>query len=332
MRTLVETMLTPPPSDFPQWLLHLYRLAHSERLEEFQDAALRLLKPVVAFDSAMWGTAATRQDGIDVHTLHLHEKSPEMMVGYEEFKHLDTAPVSMYGQPFSTRGFSTDHWFHRPHERGYRDFLHRHEQRHMFITLEHDPQQSWGHWITLFRADPNAQTLPDEVDRLHQLAPHLMQALTINRRIHLDERRSAHSVTVGVAMADLRGMLYQYDPSFAQLLSQEWPAWRGPRLPATLLESLQRGSGRYRGAHTLLSGQVEHGLLWLRARPRCAADVLATKEATVARLVAQGKSHKEIAQMLQRAPTTVRSQIRTIYQKLGVSNIAQLIETLRHAD
>lgn len=60
-----------------------------------------------------------------------------------------------------------------------------------------------------------------------------------------------------------------------------------------------------------IAHSVQHGLVWLHARPRVRADDLAPKEAVVARLIVQGNTYKEIAQALHRAPATVRSQIRS---------------------
>ena len=52
----------------------------------------------------------------------------------------------------------------------------------------------------------------------------------------------------------------------------------------------------------------------------------------MAQLTAKGHSHKQVAALLQRSPATVRNQMRAAYEKLGVSNVAQLIEALRQAD
>lgn len=80
-----------------------------------------------------------------------------------------------------------------------------------------------------------------------------------------------------------------------------------------------------------IAHSVQHGLVWLHARPRVRADDLASKEAVVARLIVQGNTYKEIAQALHRAPATVRSQIRVIHQKLATPNAAQVIDALRLA-
>ena len=52
----------------------------------------------------------------------------------------------------------------------------------------------------------------------------------------------------------------------------------------------------------------------------------------MAKLLAQGDTHKEIARLLQRSPATVRNHTQAIYEKLGVSHVAGLIAELRRAD
>ena len=56
------------------------------------------------------------------------------------------------------------------------------------------------------------------------------------------------------------------------------------------------------------------------------------REWTIARRIAKGESHKEIAQALNRSPATVRNQIQAIYEKLQVGSIAMLIKALRWAE
>ena len=72
--------------------------------------------------------------------------------------------------------------------------------------------------------------------------------------------------------------------------------------------------------------------MFLKVRARCLADLLTEREWTIARRIAKGESHKEIAQVLNRSPATVRNQIQGIYEKLQVRCIATLIEALRRAE
>ncbi|MCA3181849.1 MAG: response regulator transcription factor [Burkholderiales bacterium] len=57
------------------------------------------------------------------------------------------------------------------------------------------------------------------------------------------------------------------------------------------------------------------------------ADRLSPRERDVARLLAEGHSHKAIARILGVAPTTIRTQTYRMYRKLGVRNRAQMVGT-----
>ena len=101
-------MKNKPLEDANELLVQLYALSHEQPIEGFQNASLILLKPVVAFDAAIWGTATTALGGINIHTFHLHNQTPEMVADYEEFKHLDSAFSSMFDRPNATRAFQTN--------------------------------------------------------------------------------------------------------------------------------------------------------------------------------------------------------------------------------
>ena len=319
-----------PLADYNDLLLRLYRLSHEQPIDRFQDATLDLLKQVLPFDSAMWGSATMTSRGIDIHAIHLHKQPAEMLLGYEEIKHLDTAGRVAAERFTEALAFDRDVWFADKHQQPVREYGKRFEQAHFFICGTMDRGSSLTHWVTLFRARTADHCLEHERQTLGGLAPHVQQALSLNRLTHLNQR--IHQQTgqgVGTAMADPRGMLHHMDAVFCEALQAEWSGWRGPRLPAVVMKAVQQGLPRYKGQTLVISLRAEHGLLWLRCRPRCAADDLAPKEFVVAQMTAKGLTHKEIARALERAPTTVRNQIRSIYDKLGVGNVAELIEALR---
>lgn len=318
-----------PSTDFSELLLRLYRLAQEQALSSFQDEALKLVRTVLPFDASMWGSARTHTGGVDVHTLHLFEKSPEMMVDYEPLKQYDTAAASLMTQPRGTRSFHADTWFHKPHEREFRDYLQRYDQNNIFITMEHDPCTGFMHWISLFRADKNHHGTPREEALLAQLAPHLMQSLAINRVLFLNQLNATSQQLRGAAIADLRGVIYHADPNFRDMLAREWSGWYGHALPNAPLGQFLAGKTHYLGDVVALQRRVEHGLLFLSSRLRCPADALTPRELAVAQLAAKGNTYKQIAQQLQRAPATVRNQIRSVYHKLEVSHVAGLIDALQ---
>ncbi len=126
-------------------------------------------------------------------------------------------------------------------------------------------------------------------------------------------------------------MVYHADPGFVALLDAEWGDWPGGALPRTLLQHFLHGHERFLGRSLTVTHRVEQDLLFLNSRPRCRADGLTPREHTVAQLVSKGSTYKEIAQILNRSPATVRNQIQSIYEKLAVGNVAGLIEELRQA-
>ncbi|WP_295957436.1 LuxR C-terminal-related transcriptional regulator [Rhodoferax sp.] len=326
--------LRDQPPDFSTLLLRLYRLAQEMPIQHFQDAALAQIKQVLPFDSSVWGTATTHPQGIDIHTVHLHESSPEMLQGYESLKQLDTAAATVFGKAHVVRAFHTDSWFASPETRELRDFLHRFGHANMLIAADGNPRTQFVHWVSLFRRQRDAHCTEDECVLLAQLAPHVMQALALNRVMHLDhllvagKALSAH----GSAIADTRGTLYHADPYFHALLQAEWSGWRGPVLPRQLMDTALLGVDRFAGRAMVLRFYVEHGLLFLKARARCLVDQLNARERGIAQRIAGGANHKAIALALGRSPATVRNQIQAIYEKLQVSNIAMLIEALRRAE
>ncbi|QIL70350.1 response regulator transcription factor [Diaphorobacter sp. HDW4B] len=319
-----------PSADYNDLLLRLYRLSHEQPIDQFQDSALELLKQVLPFDSAMWGSATMTGHGIDIHAIHLHKQSVEMLSAYEEVKHLDTAGQEAARRVNQALAFDRDAWFSAKHQQSVREYGKRFEQAHFFISGTLDQGTNITHWVTLFRSDTSAHCMERERVALGGFAPHVHQALSLNRLTHLNQRVHQQSgYGVGTAMSDPRGVIYHMDAVFSEAMRAEWSGWLGPRLPGSLMKAVQQGLPRFTGHAVVISLRAEHGLLWLRCRPRCAADDLAPREFVVAQMTAKGLTHKEIARALERAPTTVRNQIRSIYDKLGVGNVAELIEALR---
>lgn len=311
-------------------LLRLYRLSQELPIDLFQDAVMDLIKPVLPFDAAMWGTASTASEGIDVRTLHLHQKSSEMMVEYEQHKHLDSAAASLFGRGRGTRGFNSASWWSGSKDTQILDYLQRYDQNNIFITMDSDPRSSFMQWISLFRADPDAHCKTEEERLLSSLSPHLMQALAMNRAMHMD-KLGAVSVgrRRGNAIADLHGAIYNCDVAFVTLMQEEFTGWARQALPTKLLTHFMVDRTPYVGAQLVMTPRLEQRLLFLSVRPLCRADKLSVRERTIANLVCKGNTYKEIARTFDRSPATVRNQIQAVYFKLGVDNIAGLIEEMR---
>lgn len=317
-------------SEFSSLLLTLYRNAQELRPERFQDVILDAVKPYLPFDSSMWGTATMTPAGIDIHSIHLHNSSQAMLDAYEKVKHLDNAAVRLSATPTATISFNVDSDFPGDDMREYREFLRRFGHSNILITSDIHPISRFVHWVSLYRADPNQLCTEKDTQILAHLAPHLMQALAINRLVHLDRLTGdAAREQWCVALADARGVIYHADRRFRDLLQCEWPLAAGSeRLPAELLNNLLRAQGAVVGQNVVVQRSLEHGLLFLKARERLPVDSLSTREFIVARLLADGLSQKQVAAKLERSPDTIRSQSRVIFDKLRINNVTMLTSHL----
>jgi DNA-binding CsgD family transcriptional regulator len=317
-------------SDFSDLLLDLYGFAREQPIDAFQDATLDRLRSVVPFDTSIWGTATLTDVGVDIHSIHLHRTSAEMLQAYELVKHEDTSARSMMVSNVPTGGFHSPEAFART-EVG--EFLRRFGHQNFFVSQKINPTTRFLHSISLYRAGKDAHCTAEELHLVEALRPHLMQALALNQAQHLQKTVARNpGLEQGLAVADLRGVIHQSDPLFASLVEAEWHMPRGTALPLPLLNAFTAGEPRFVGRTVVVSRSVGHGLLFLRARARCPADALTGRELQIAKRVAQGQTHKVIAQDLMRSPATVRNQIQAIYAKLQVGSIAGLVDAIRSAD
>lgn len=289
--------------------------------------ALHLLKTVLPFDAGVWGTANAAPQGVDFQILHIHQKSPEMMAEYDAFKHRDTAAATLFGRPQATGNFHSKTWFSADTEHDMRDYLRRWNQENILLTSTNNPSTRFMHWMSLYRADSHHHCTQDDRLLPDMLAPHLMQALGMNRVVHLQCLGPSQITDLPrrAAIADLRGELYHCEPQCAALPRTEWNGWEGSTLAPSLLKQMRAGVSPCVGRSVVVSHQLEHALLFITARRRCNADALSARERAVAELVAKGLTHKQVAQMSGRAPSTVRNQIQSIYEKLRVNGVAGLI-------
>lgn len=305
-------------------LLQLYRHAQALPVDKFQDATLELVRPHVHFDSSMWGTATMMEDGIDIHSVHLYNSSPAMLKEYQKIKHFDTAAMRVTAQPTLTLGFHVED-FPGDANREFRQFLHDFGHRNFLITSDINPVTRFVQWVSLYRKDLDARCTGTDIDLLACLAPHLMQALALNRLVHLDGLvRDAAREKWCVAIADIKGVIYHADDRFKRLVLA---ARTLADLPSALLQKLLAPSASIACiayADVVIQSNRQGEILFLKARARESVDALSDREFLVACLIARGLSQKQVAARLDRSPETIRTQVKAIFAKLSISNIATL--------
>ncbi len=131
-----------------------------------------------------------------------------------------------------------------------------------------------------------------------------------------------------LAASDAKGLLQMAMPSFVGVVREEWPAWRGPSLPAPVAEAIQARAPKYVGKKTVVGFNVLKDFVLLQARSRVPADDLSDRELEIAQHFADGADYKSVAQSLSLSPFTVRNHLNNIYIKLGINEKASLVYEL----
>jgi len=316
--------------ELSQLLLALYSASRETLSGEFQDKALNLLKSAVSFDSAIWGTGRYSPDGLDWNSVHLHNEPREIISEHEHVKHQDTAALEVSLHRTTTRVFHSPTLLRGRDKSAIRDYVTRFGHQNIIISSEINQNTGYAYWVSLYRADAERQYTEHDRQLAVIICPHLREALRINRVLHMERLRSMQ-VDGPMAIVDAKGALYHTEAAFTTLLQNEWPAWNESALPQELWYALTTDGGCYAGKAIVVRCVCVTDMMFLKARRRNAADALSPREQAVARYLARGLSHKEIARVLGTAPQTVRNQTQAIHDKLAVHNAAELIAQLNLA-
>ena len=312
-------------------LLGLYTAAREVGMGEFQDAALALIQPLVAFACATWATGRILSGGVVHHGVHLMGEPPDRLIDYEEVKHQDIAAFKIGKNPGRAFAFHAPSLFRERRYAGIREYAKRWQHQNYVLTSRFDQDSGLLEWLGVYRGDAFDQYSERERQLLERLLPHMSEALTINRVLNL--KQDSPTRALGAAIVDRFGVLHHADAKFVELLRREWPRWGDRSLPLALVEHLGcSAGGRYLGRWTVLCGSPVRDLLLLRARQRTPVDELTPRQLAVAHHVADGLPYKDIAQRLGISPATVRNYAQAIYERLGVHSRHELTARLKAAE
>jgi DNA-binding CsgD family transcriptional regulator len=318
---------------FSELLLSVYRAAREMPLAQFQDAALELVKPALPFDACRWATGTASPASLVFHSAHFHQDPPGNIDDYEAVKEQDTVAFAVLANMGATVNFHAPTLYRGRSKSGIRGYARRYRHENGLVTASQLPHKGVWHAISLYRADADRQYAERERRLCQCLVPHLMEALSANRLRHAAGLNGdVEGPRWHLAIADGTGALYHLEPDFAELLRSEWSGWQDGLLPQPLREAMLKGNPpRYAGRALIVTRKIEKDLLFLRARRRLPVDDLTAREVEVAKHVAQGLSHKQIAARLSIAPATVRNHIQAIHARLQVRNNAELAAQLKMA-
>jgi DNA-binding CsgD family transcriptional regulator len=315
---------------FSSILLDLYRLARSTAAPRFKDAALAAIKQRLPFDAAMWGTFVAAPH-IVVHSFHLQNLPARKMEDYEGVKDHDPLNRRGIAKPGRTTMTTLAEMKGKLHP-SMVAYVRRYDLESVLSTVWLDEGLKIYTAISIYRGRARPAFTERERKLKQALIPHLVDAWNTNAIQHLDERaNSSAERQLARAKTDGKGMIYNAEPGFAELMREEFPGWTGPRIPGSVLAPLSAARGEaYRG-DAIQAATLRHigdGTMLIAIRRLGGLDRLSPRELAVAREYAAGRTYKEIAHALGVAPATVRNQLRSAYVKLGVATKIALAKCL----
>jgi DNA-binding CsgD family transcriptional regulator len=152
------------------------------------------------------------------------------------------------------------------------------------------------------------------------ILPHLFQAREINDRI-FSRRGSTGGLDKISLVASLDGRVCFLEENAMEMLQTEWPDWTPPLLPPLLMDAFTtERAGGFTGRVVVARAAYYENMLCVQVSKKAAIPRLSNAESEAAQLVADGLTYKEAARRLNRAPATVRNQLHSAYQKLGITN------------
>ncbi|CAG9268616.1 Regulatory LuxR family protein [Paraburkholderia unamae] len=319
--------------EFSALLVLLHRAARELPFESFQEHALTLLKRVVPFDAARWGTTRHDERGAKYHAPFLYNDSPESLRDYEAVREHDPVAAWCLTHLDKVSNFELHEVCARNHDPGMLDYVRRYRHMQGLIVASRTGENGLLQVISLYGAYPDKRFDETQRRRLELVFPHLREALNTSLTFQMERiRPHAGGVAWHLAISDAVGDFHFVEPGFRDLLRHEWPTLMHRALPAALVGLINsRVPSRFQGRAVIALIDVLHDMVFVRARARMPVDYLSPRELEVAKLVVSGLTHKDIAKTLTLSPATVRNHLQAIHDRVGVHNNVELTDEFRRA-
>lgn len=304
---------------------------------EFRQLTLAEIRSILPFDTAAWGSGVYSANQIlSISSLGLAESS---LITYaekwQEHDFVRSAAANSPGQAFRNEDVMPLDTYHKTAI--YLEYSHPAGIEHALGIVEHDPVTDLAEMIFLFRENKEAPFTDQECECLEKLSPHLMLAWRHAQIVHhyrslAEGNGSQFSSPESYAIADYNGLLHASGEAFSLALRSIDPQWTGPFAPKQLASLIDGSISTtiFKDFEFSARKSQAHILLWVT--PRDHSLGLSSAEMKAAHLYASGLTKRDIANKLGISASTVRNQLSSVFDKLGIHSKLELVRalTLKH--
>jgi len=279
---------------------------------EFHRWTLGEFRRHIDFDFAIWG--AGNGQSRELHMATMLDQVDTFFDTWEAVKHVDDYADLVIGNTGKT--WSMEQLPEFRHTQAYSEHWGLYHARQLISTMEVDPRTGLHIFVTLARENTGHSFAAQDMAIKNLVTQHLFLAARHN------EMHSLRAYQVPAAFIDRRGLVHAALPEFIALMTGEWGKQAGQVLPEAVAQALWQ-QGQYRNGRLRLNAERLHNRLLVRAGVSPPVQ-LSVREEQIAWLYANGASHKQVAKQLDISPTTVRTHLARIYQKLDITDKGSL--------
>lgn len=321
-----------------EFISQLYRAVGQVPLADFRQQALELLRPLIHFDGAVWGTGHTNTREFYTHTYL--EVSEDLFDALQASQAIN--PVYQYhlrhviepelnsdkaesnreclGKPVDMADLVPDEEFFQSVL--YKQYLGPHNIERLLSAMHVNERSGIFTLLTLYRFD-RAHVFTEKEKRMQQhLLFHLIAAASHASFVELQKRH--HDTHTANALCDKHGNYHEVESGFLDLMESFFGNDAQTRLPfpptehGALINSLH------------IESECIGELYYVGIRPEQALDKLTQREKEVVSGICKGLTFKTIARNLALSPSTISNHLYRIYRKLGINSRSELVALLEN--
>lgn len=316
-----ETLVVNNEAD--KFISQLYRKSLSVSLEDFPIWALDLLRQVIPFDGAIWGTGhtATKQ----FHTQVSLDVSADIF--NQLLTHLPINPIfeqitQSLGSAINMSDVISDKEFY--HSELYHNCFKPYDIERILSSINLDERSGIFTLLTLYRYDRKHLFTAAEQKLQSRLLYHLMSCFAYRQLSEISEQTltkdnqgKAHTS----ALCDVKGIYHCVTQQFFDVLDEHLPKMSHQTFPISSFKN----NCHFTQNNLHFSIKTVGELFKISIRVINQLDALTQREKEVVEGVSHGKTFKQIAKELTLSPSTVANHLYRIYLKLGINTRSELI-------
>lgn len=311
--------------DLSAFVLDLNVQAQDRGMSGLVDWAVAKLSEVIEFDSAWYGWAQLQTTSTVIHSSSLLNLPKDYFAAWTEIADQDVLVDQFIENPLCVPTYDRQGAVQTD---GMSTLADRFGIEKMATAMCLREARSVSLYVSAYRGGQSAKDWSQEEKEFLQCA---VDNISAAARIAAMNDLQSQNAQAATFFLSTQGVTIIGLSNVRERFGHLWSSSDGDRAPRWLADYLDQP-----GEHVLIDRELvascEHAatsdgqrLYKMSLRPMRKFDLLTARERDVAGILASGKTHKETARLLGVAPSTIRNQTQSIYEKLCIDNRASLV-------